>query len=215
METTTRQAQTIQETQSISQSWQQLLRTHTQEVLVKDTIQQEQISQLHLEKVGSPRLIRKEPSSSGNRKQVKDRKSSTELPSQETPGQRNIELNTELQSQETQRQQNSEPDRQLRIRSQECRAQVSINRVRQQEQLPPQEKFNVDQPKAKGTKSPTLVRQCYVETEIPNSNQNRQQQLRPLVILKQKDDNHNIKDQDDFYKIYKSPKKRKRNRASV
>ncbi|XP_037943130.1 probable basic-leucine zipper transcription factor R [Teleopsis dalmanni] len=82
----------------------------------------------------------------------------------------------------------------MELSSQETQAKDKVKRDSQQEPWSPQEEWNVVQPSKKGNKPETLVRR--------------------LDTFKRKDDHHHVKNQDDYYKIYKSPKKRKRNRAS-
>ncbi|XP_037930692.1 mediator of RNA polymerase II transcription subunit 15-like [Teleopsis dalmanni] len=78
--------------------------------------------------------------------------------------------------------------------SQETQAKDKVKRDSQQEPWSPQEELKVVQPSTKGNKPETLVRR--------------------LSTFKRKDDHHHVKNQDEFLKIFKSPKIRKRNRAS-
>ncbi|XP_037931017.1 cell wall transcription factor ACE2-like [Teleopsis dalmanni] len=78
--------------------------------------------------------------------------------------------------------------------SQETQAKDKVKRDSQQEPWSPQEELNVIQPSIKGNKPEILIRR--------------------LGTFKRKDDHPHVKNQDDYYKIFKNPKIRKRNRAS-
>ncbi|XP_037930983.1 putative protein TPRXL [Teleopsis dalmanni] len=77
--------------------------------------------------------------------------------------------------------------------SQETQAKDKVKCDSQQEPWSPQEELEVVQPSTKGNKPETLVRR--------------------LGTFKRKDDHHHVKNQDEFLKIFKSPKKRHRNHA--